>query len=111
MALEGTRDRSRAIWHVTRDGTPARPGPEGFVHASFTPQLEGTLALHFPGVERLVLLRLDPERLGTDLVLEPSREGALFPHVYRDLRAEDVRGRREIARGPDGRFDLSGLPA
>ena len=109
--MDDAQDGEPAIWHVTRDGTPAPPGAEGFVHASFTPQLAGTLALHFPGAERVVLLRLDPGRLGTALRLEPSRDGALFPHVHRALRPDDVRGRREVVRGPDGRFDLSGLPA
>lgn len=98
-----------AIWHLTRDGRPAAPGPAGFVHASFGPQLAGTLAVHFADAPAVILLRLDRRRLGDALVIEPSRDGALFPHVYRALRDEDVIERVPLARGPDGRFPLAGL--
>ncbi|GJM21581.1 MAG: hypothetical protein DHS20C15_14960 [Planctomycetota bacterium] len=98
------------IWHLTVDGTPAAPGPEGFVHASFTRQLAGTLQVHFAGAARIVLLRLDPTALGDDLVCEASRGGEDFPHVYRALRDSDVLERRELPRTPAGDFDLSDLP-
>lgn len=100
-----------SLWHVTRDGTPAAPGAEGFVHASFTRQLAGTLAAHFAGVDEVELLLLDPDRLGPALRLEPSRGGEAFPHVYRALRREDVLGRVRLRRGAGGRFDPVGLPA
>lgn len=103
--------RSPPVWHVTRDGLPARPGAEGFVHASFTDQLPGTLATHFPDEERLVLLRLDPAALSGRLRLEASRGGALFPHVYGEIGPGDVIGRVELRRDGSGRFDLSGLSA
>lgn len=99
-----------SLWHVTRDGAPAAPGPEGFVHASFTRQLDGTLALHFAGVPAVELLLLDPERLGADLRLEPSRGGEEFPHVYRALRAGDVLARVRLVRAGDGRFATGLLP-
>ena len=63
---------------------------EGFVHLSFESQLEGTLSLHFPADEELFLLELEPGRLEPALRLEPSRGGALFPHLYRALELEDV---------------------
>lgn len=103
-----------ALWHLTVDGTPARPDPgpagDGFVHASFARQLQGTLALHFADAEQVVLLRLDPVTLGEALVLEPSRDEQLFPHVYRAIEAGDVIERRTLSRGSDGRFDLSDVP-
>jgi uncharacterized protein (DUF952 family) len=98
-----------AIWHVTPDGTPAEPGPEGFVHASFPTQLADTLALHFPDASGVTLLRLDPGRLGARLRLEPSRDGALFPHVYGRITSADVLEHRTLRRGADGR--LGPLPA
>jgi len=100
-----------SIWHVTCDGTPAAPGPDGFVHASFTRQLDGTLALHFAGAREVVLLLLDPARLGPALRLEPSRGGEAFPHVHRALRPQDVLAHAFLRRGADGRFPLGLLPA
>lgn len=100
-----------AVWHLTTDGTPAEPGPEGFVHASLTHQLAGTLRLHFACVERIVLLRLDRQRLAAALIFEASRGGEDFPHVYRALRPDDLIERRELLRAPGGDFELDGLPA
>ena len=99
-----------AVWHLTLDGTPATMGDEGFVHASLTRQLAGTLEVHFAGVDRIVLLRLDRERLGDKLVFEPSRGGEDFPHVYRELEAADVLETRELVRGAGGAFELGELP-
>jgi len=96
---------------VTRDGAPAAPGAEGFVHASFTRQLDGTLALHFAGAAEVVLLLLDPARLGEALRLEASRGGEAFPHVHRALSAQDVIARVRLACGADGRFATALIPA
>lgn len=98
------------VWHVTVDGVPARAGAEGFIHASFPAQLAGTLAAHFRGAQGLVLLRLDVPALGDTLVVEPSRGGQLFPHVYGVIRPEHVLERVSVARGASGDFDLSAIP-
>ena len=95
---------ARRVFHVLpwadyaalRDGGPAaqhRPpslAGEGFVHLSFADQLRGTLRAHFAGAGRLALCELDARRLEPELRLEASRGGALFPHLYRALRAGDV---------------------
>jgi uncharacterized protein (DUF952 family) len=97
------------IWHITPDGTPASPGDEGFVHASFPHQLAGSLAKHYAGVNRVVLLRLDAAALGDTLVIEPSRDDQLFPHVYGEVADAAVLERLPLVRGPDGRFDLASV--
>jgi len=101
---------SRPIWHLTLDGTPASPAGEGFVHASFSDQLAGTLAVHFADAERVELLRLDPAALGERLVIEPSRDDQLFPHIYGEIADGDVTERRVVVRAADGQFDLSEVP-
>lgn len=63
---------------------------DGFVHLSARDQVEETAARHFAGEGGLVLLALDEARLGPELRWEPSRGGALFPHLYRELRLGDV---------------------
>ena len=95
------------IWHITPDGTPATPGAEPFVHASFSAQLAGTLEVHFEGVPAVVLLRLDPQSLGERLVVEPSRDGMDFPHIYGEIRADDVLETVTLRRPEPGQaFDL-----
>lgn len=57
---------------------------DGFVHLSAAHQVRETAAKHFAGRTDLVLLGLDPTKLDA-LKWEPSRGGALFPHVYGDI--------------------------
>ena len=49
-----------------------------------------TAAKHFAGESGLMLLALDADQLGDTLKWEPSRGGALFPHLYRDLQLDEV---------------------
>lgn len=55
---------------------------DGYMHFSTAEQLEETLRRHFAGEANLVLLAVRATELGDDLVWEPSRGGALFPHLY-----------------------------
>ena len=63
---------------------------DGFVHLSTADQTAGTAAKHFAGEDGLMLLAVETDRLGDALRWEASRGGALFPHLYRDLRLPDV---------------------
>ena len=58
---------------------------DGFIHFSAGDQWAGTLRLHFAGQRDLVLVGIEAERLGEALRWEPSRGGALFPHLYGPL--------------------------
>ncbi|WP_298675492.1 DUF952 domain-containing protein [uncultured Lentibacter sp.] len=63
---------------------------DGYVHFSTPEQAQETAAKHFAGVEGLVLLAVNAATLGDDLKWEVSRGGALFPHLYRNIRLSDV---------------------
>lgn len=63
---------------------------DGFVHFSTADQVVETAARHFCGEDGLVLLALDAGTLGDALKWEPSRGGALFPHLYAPLMLADV---------------------
>jgi len=58
---------------------------DGFIHLSDADQLRATAERHFRGQRGLVLVAVDSARLGADLRWEPSRGGALFPHLYAPL--------------------------
>jgi uncharacterized protein (DUF952 family) len=58
---------------------------DGYIHFSTAAQARETAAKHFSGQTGLVLVAIDPARLGDKLVWEPSRGGALFPHLYGPL--------------------------
>jgi uncharacterized protein (DUF952 family) len=63
---------------------------DGYIHLSTPEQVPGTLAKWFAGDEGVMLLSFESEALGADLRWEPSRGGALFPHLYRPLRLSEV---------------------
>lgn len=55
---------------------------DGYIHFSTAGQLPETAARHFAGQTGLVLAAIDAGVLGEALKWEPSRGGALFPHLY-----------------------------
>ncbi|MCE9592800.1 MAG: DUF952 domain-containing protein [Planctomycetes bacterium] len=84
--------------------------PDGFVHLSFADQVVGTLERHYASPERAWLLEVDRQRARAQLRLEPSRGGALFPHLYRGFEAGDIVGGWPLVRGRDG-WSLPSLAA
>ncbi|MEX0319378.1 MAG: DUF952 domain-containing protein [Ruegeria sp.] len=72
--------------------TPGAPidVSDGFVHFSTAEQAAETAAMHFAGAEGLTLLACDADEMGEALRWEVSRGGALFPHLYRNIRMSDV---------------------
>ena len=83
-------------------GSPA-DRQDGFIHFSTAVQVAETAAKHFAGDHDLVLVRLDAARLGAALKWEPSRGGALFPHLYGELDLKAVGKVDPLPLGPDGR--------
>ena len=83
------------------DGAPVDV-EDGYVHLSAGEQVRETAAKHFAGEGELFLLAIPSDRLGTDLRWEPSRGGADFPHLYRELRLSDVEWAQPLPLGTDG---------
>ena len=79
---------------------------DGFIHLSAGSQVAGTLAKYFAGQRDLVLLAVDPERLGERLRWEKSRGGELFPHLYGPLDLEHVISVRPLILQKDGSHRL-----
>ena len=55
---------------------------EGFIHCSYWGQLEETLKLYYKGVSQVIVLEIEPDALISKLIIEKSRDGNLFPHIY-----------------------------
>jgi len=81
-------------WRALRETAASRGAPvdlaDGYIHFSTAAQLPETAAKHFAGEEGLMLLAVETAPLGDALRWEKSRGGALFPHLYRELRLADV---------------------
>jgi uncharacterized protein (DUF952 family) len=76
---------------------------DGFIHFSTAEQVAETLARHFAGQGDLVLIGADAEELGPALKWEPSRGGALFPHLYGELPLNTVTSVQPLPLAADGR--------
>lgn len=61
---------------------PPSLGTEGFVHLSTAEQVARTVERHYRDVPDLLIIELDPERLGADVVFEEGEPGEWFPHLF-----------------------------
>jgi uncharacterized protein (DUF952 family) len=75
---------------------------DGYIHLSAAAQVAETARKHFAGVDGLTLVAVDPAAAGAALRWEPSRGGALFPHLYGELRMAHVLWTAPLPLGPDG---------
>jgi uncharacterized protein (DUF952 family) len=75
---------------------------DGYIHLSTADQLAETVRKHYAGRSDLLLLTVDLTVLGETIVWEPSRGGALFPHVYGPLPVAAVTATRSFSVGADG---------
>jgi uncharacterized protein (DUF952 family) len=76
---------------------------DGYIHFSTAEQAAETAAKHFAGQTGLMLLHVDADALGEALKWEPSRGGALFPHLYAELDVQHVSRADPLPLGDDGR--------
>jgi len=96
----------QALWREAEakgrfDGAPVDLA-DGFIHFSTADQVRETAARHFAGQSGLLLAAIDGDRLGPALRYEPSRGGALFPHLYGPLALDTVSWVKPLPLGADG---------
>lgn len=103
-------DRWRGSTHTYR---ATSLDDEGFIHCSTAQQLDKVAFERFRGRNDLILLTLDPARLGSALVYEDLYgSGEQFPHVYGPIPLDAVQSAvpflkhlEEDMWRPDTRFD------
>lgn len=100
-----------AEWLTARRTGEHRPpslAEAGFVHLSAPAQVHLPANRLFAGRRDLVLLRIDPARLGSPVHWEPGvpgdPESMLFPHLYGPLPAGAVIAIDEFRPDEDGVF-------
>ncbi|WP_319533154.1 DUF952 domain-containing protein [uncultured Cohaesibacter sp.] len=86
---------------------------DGFIHFSSAEQVEETAHKHFRHVEDLLLLVVSVDILeekAQPIAWEPSRGGALFPHLYCPMPIDAVIAQANLAMDEDGYHHLPALP-
>lgn len=82
---------------------------DGYIHFSTAVQVAETAARHFATESDLVLVAVKADQLADALKWEPSRGGALFPHLYRSLRLTDVVWDKSLPLGATGHIFPEGV--
>ena len=103
----------RPEWNALREAGETAGAPidlaDGFIHLSTSQQVAETAAKHFAEESDLVLVAVEADALAADLRWEPSRGGALFPHLYRRLRMDDVVWDKSLPLGATGHIFPEGV--
>ena len=85
---------------------PSHYATDGFIHCSTAAQLKESAQRHFPNSYQLYVLVLNPDQLGDALKWEASRNGDLFPHIYRSLDMDkEVVQTIQIQRNAEGNWE------
>lgn len=97
----------KALWREAEAAGRFEGAPvdleDGYIHFSTAAQARETAAKHFARQDDLLLVAVDAAALGPALKWEPSRGGALFPHLYATLPLSAVLWARPLPLGADGR--------
>ena len=75
---------------------------DGFIHFSTRDQVWTSAAKHRRGQQNILLLSVEAAKLCDALKWEPSRGGALFPHLYGPLSVDAVIATSPLLLGTDG---------
>jgi uncharacterized protein (DUF952 family) len=81
------------VWDRFKDRPSYAPESltsEGFIHCSYPGQLEAVLKRYYGGVEKVLILKIDTEKLYAKLVKEPSTNNEMYPHLYGRLNHNAV---------------------
>lgn len=97
---------SAADWRGSGDIVPWSDDDrrDGFMHLSTAAQVLETAQRHFAGRRDLVALEIDEASVAGGLRYEKSRGGALFPHLYGELRKSAVTRALALVQSDEGRF-------
>lgn len=80
---------------------------DGFIHLSTGDQVKDTVRRYFSGRTDLMLVSIDSSGLGQTLRWEPSRGGALFPHVHGTIPMSAVLQAEPLPLGEHGEHYFS----
>lgn len=67
---------------------------EGFIHCSFTDQIDAVVKRYYKGVKNLVILEIESDKLMSRVLREPSTDNEIYPHVYGPINRDAIVGVR-----------------
>ena len=103
------RDELEAARGSGSYGGSSQDRADGFIHFSSAAQVVASVARHRAGQDGLAIVEVDAARLSAALRWEPSRGGALFPHLYGALPFAAITRVADLPLGPAGHVFPWGL--
>ena len=107
---------SKYLYHITSktewtqtvgNYIPKNFAIEGFIHCSYISQIVGSANKHFHQQNDLVILKIDRDRITSEIVDENLEGGSmLFPHLYGHLPKDAVVEIIDFPCKVDGSFEL-----
>ena len=85
-------------WERLKDRPSYQPeslDTEGFIHCSYLNQLDGVLKRYYHSSGKVIILKIDTEKLLPKLVEEPSTENEIYPHVHGRINRSAIIGTEE----------------
>jgi uncharacterized protein (DUF952 family) len=81
---------------------------DGFIHCSDGHQIERVANLLFKGKKDLILLKIDPSRLSSQIIYE-SPQGTIekFPHIYRTIDKQAIVRVSQLTCNENGEFEIA----
>ena len=63
---------------------------EGFIHCSYTEQLDAVLDRYYADAKNALILEIDTDKLSSRLVEEPSTNNEIYPHIYGSINRDAI---------------------
>ena len=81
------------VWERFKNKPSYQPdslATEGFIHCSYPNQLPDVLRRYYSKVDKVLILKIDTEKLFAKLVKEESTNNEIYPHIYGRLNHSAV---------------------
>ena len=63
---------------------------EGFIHCSFSDQLNGVIQRYYSREPQVVVLEIETDSLMSRVLNEPSTGSEIYPHIYGPINREAI---------------------
>jgi uncharacterized protein (DUF952 family) len=77
---------------------------EGFIHCSLADQVAATATRYYLGVPDLIVLKINIQKLKSEIRTEQAPNGSWYPHIYGELNMNAVEAEIPLGLAPDGSF-------
>ena len=63
---------------------------EGFIHCSFSDQLNGVITRYYSGEPEVVVIEIETDHLMSRVINEPSTASEVYPHIYGPINRDAI---------------------